>query len=97
MEAARHWGDGNVEVTNGISSPGFSAVGGDEGGQQCEMCTYEWTHWWASHRVHLSIININAILVRMISLECFREHHEYEKLKRNHFLVFKQALFICVH
>lgn len=73
------------------------------------FCCRWWWGWAAMRNVYLRvdalvgfilcasyIININAILVRMISLECFREHHEYEKLKRNHFLVFKQALFICV-
>lgn len=38
-EAARYWGEGcGVDVWISPSGyPGYSAVGGDEGGQQCEM------------------------------------------------------------
>lgn len=32
--------------------------------------------------IDINVIDINVILVRMISLECFRENHEYEKLKK---------------
>lgn len=62
-----------MEVMSRSSSSGFSAVGGDEGGQRCEMYTYGRMHWRVLCHVHFNTINISVKFVRMISLEYFRE------------------------